>query len=564
MTSADAAPSTSAGPWQSAVTLATSSRGGVAASNQQAAEAGAEMLRQGGNAVDAVAAAAFAAFVVEPQHCGVAGYGRLAVRLPGCDECVVVDHNVRAPAGSRGDIFEVDGHGPVTEYGWPDAKSGLNSRGALSVAVPGAVAGICSAVGQLGRLPLAQVLEPAIEDATRGVPVDWELVLSISEAFPGVAGHGAAAALLLPGGRPPQLWGGDHTIDTSPLAGTLRLIAREGADGFYTGPVARAIDREVRKGGGVLTAEDLAAYRSRIFRESPAPFAGWDYVSGDDPIAYETLGILQRFPLADYGPDSVQFRHLMAEALGCAFVDNVRHYGDGEPAASPAAKLRGESFANERARGITLDQAAPRPIAAADPCRHDSSRRPAAVDGTGQVTAVDSAGMAASLITTIGSPFGSGIYVEDGGFFLNNGMRNFDPRPGRANSIAPRKMPIFAAPVLVGSRDGAAQVAIAGSGGYRIETGVLHSFVNYALFGLGLDQAVSHPRVHCQGEATVVDGRIPLKLRDRLRELGHHVVVSEQQPWPIRLARVSAVARDSDGTVQCVSWPAWSGGAAAP
>ena len=169
----------------------------------------------------------------------------------------------------------------------------------------------------------------------------------------------------------------------------------------------------------------------------------------------------------------------------------------------------------------------------------------------------------ASLITSLSNAFGSLVLVPGTGVLLNDGMQNFDPRPGRANSIAPGKMPIFGVPAIVAAKDGDAVFAAAGSGGYRITTGVLHTMVHAVDFGLGLQAAVDAPRVHCQGDETFVDTRIPPDVRVRLAELGHEVVPQEEVPGTFFFGRVSAVRRDPvTGLLHAASGPAWHTAAA--
>ena len=534
-------------------------RGVVSAGHPAEALAGVRMLAAGGNAVDALVAAAFTAYVVEPASCGVGGYGRLALYLGETREFVAIDHYVRAPRLARPDMFEVDEAGSRMYYGWPQVVGRRNEWGHLAPAVPGAVAGLCAAHERYGTRPLPLVLEPAIEAAETGVPVTWNLVLAIAGRAEAIRAMPAAAALLLPGGVPPKAADPSHPgdrLDLSDQARTLRRIAREGAAGFYTGPVAEAIERECRGHGGILTAADLAAYEPKILRERPATYRRHEYVTGNDHVGYEALNILDHFDLARYGPDGVEFRHLAAEALGHAYADNMTHYGDPDVVASPVNGLASRAFAAERAAGIRLAEAAARPIAAANPWPHDSvpnapdvvptGRSYGGVRGTSQVVAVDREGNVAALITSLSNAFGSLVLVPGTGIFLNDGMQNFDPRPGRPNSIAPGKMPIFAAHALVAASAGEAAFAAAGSGGYRITTGVLHSWIHALDFGLELQAAVDAPRVHCQGEETFVDARIPVDVRTRLAELGHEVIVQEEAPGTWYFGRVSAVRREPE------------------
>jgi len=565
------------------VTLsATSSdRGVVSCGHIREAEAGVRMLEEGGNAVDAVAAAAFTGYVVEPASCGLGGYGHMALFLAETRQLVSVDHYVRAPAGARPDMFEIDESRPASYYGWPTAVDRQNQWGPISIAVPGAVAGICAAQERWGRLPLAQVLEPALEATASGVRVTWDLVLAVVGRLQEIEALPNAARLLLRDGRPPTLSedgsvppGLDVRIDTSRLAESLRAIARDGADGFYRGWVADAIAREVQAGGGILTSDDLASYRPRITVEQGAWYRGIRYSTASDPVGYEALNILSCFDLVRHGPESSEYRHLMAEAMGHAFADNMHHYGDPDFGPSPVNGLGSPEFAAFRADGIRLDRAAARPIAPGDPWPYEQGPSGGEVvatppsssglEGTSHMVAADAEGNVVALITSITSSFGSLVLVPEGGFFLNNAMRNFDPRPDRANCIAPGKMPIFGVPAIAAERDGVGVFGAGGSGGYRITSGVLHALVNHVDFGMGIQQALDCPRVHCQGEETFVDSRIPSAVQERLRELGHIVVPQDETPAPINFSRVGAVARDpATGALVAGSSPSWNTAAAA-
>src|SRR5438067_3279670 len=317
-----------------------------------------------------------------------------------------------------------------------------------------------------------------------------DLLLAIAARLEAIRTLPHTAALLLRDGNPPQAagaFGDGDCLDFSELAGTLRRIARDGAAGFYTGAVAEAIERELAAHGGGLTAADLAAYRPKILREKPARYRGYTYVTANDQVGYEALNILDHFDLAAYGPDGVDFRHLMAEALGHAFTDNMVHYGDPDHTHSPVNGLASRAFAAARAAGIRLDRAVPRPIAPGDPWPYEPAAGPPEVvpttpssagrSGTSQMAAADREGNLVTLITSLTGAFGSLVLVPGTGVFLNNAMQNFDPRPTQANCIAPGKMPIFAVPSSLATKDGRARFGARGWAGYRIRTGVPHTMV---------------------------------------------------------------------------------------
>lgn len=540
------------------------------------AEAGRRVLQQGGNAVDAAVAAAFAGFVCEPSNCGVGGYARLAIFWAERQEFLTIDGYVRAPGAARPDMFELDLSVPPQYYGHPHTVGRRAETGFLAAAVPGAVAALCAAHTQFGVLPLAQVLEPAIELATAGLFVDWRIALTVGDGLGDLAALPDTAAFLAPHGRPPSYaspWSTGERLDFSALAQTLQRIAQHGAAGFYTGPVAEAIGKYVTAHGGILSAMDLAAYRPKLLKEKPARYRGYDYITAFDPVSYEVLNILDQFDLRGFGPDSVEYRHLMAEACGHAFADNMQHYGDPDFVRSPAAGLSSRAFAAARAAGLRLDRAAPRPIRAADPWPYDDPANApeklpetpslGGIHGTTQMAAADRAGNLVTICTSLTSAFGSKVYVPEVGVFLNNGMQNFDPRPAQPNGIQPGKMPIFGVPVLAVAKDGQAVFGDCGSGGYRILSGTLHAAVNALDFGMNAQPAVDAPRVYCQGEETFVDERVPAEVQQRLTELGHTVVPQLDTPGATHFGRVAAIQIDPHTHVMRSGIaPAWATAAA--
>lgn len=324
--------------------------------------------------------------------------------------------------------------------------------------------------------------------------------------------------------------------------------------------------------GGILRASDLAAYRPRLLYERPSRYRGHDYVTAYDQVGIEALNILECFDLARIGPDSIAFRHLVAEALACAFTDSMTHYGDPDFERSPVQGLASPEFARARAAQIALDRVLSRPVTAADPWPFDNPRlaperiadAPAqpTLGGTSQMVAADRDGNMATLCTSLSSGFGSLIYVPEIGVMLNNCMQNFDPRPHMPNRIRPGKMPIFAVPTLVATRDGRAVFGAAGSGGYRITTAVLHPLMHAIDFGMPLQAAVDAPRVHCQGNDTFVDARISLEVREALAALGHRVVVQRDLPGVNCFGRVAAVSVDAAGALYAATWPPWQTAAA--
>lgn len=540
-------------------------RSGAAAAGHPAEVAAAlTTLRRGGNAVDAAVAGAFCACVVEPNNAGLAGYGHLTAWLPGEQVFLTVDHGPRAPAAARPDMFALAGPHPSGRFEWPSVADRRNELGALATGVPGAVPGLLAAHRRAGRLPLADVLAPAIAAADAGIPVDWHLALTIVQRLTDIRQQPTAAAYLLRDGDPSPAvddWGNGTVLDTSRLAATLRAIAADGYQGFAA--AAAAIETTVRAAGGILTAADIMGYEPRVVLEQPTIYRGRAIATGEDDVGHELFGVLSHvdLPAADAG--SVAALHAIAEAFGHVFADAVVWSGDPGADEELSRDLRSAAFAAERAAAIDRDRAAPRPI---EPGRPGGRALPPVggpmTDGTTQIAVADDEGGMAVICTTIGQDFGCLVRVEEAGLFLNTAMANFDPRPGRVNSIAPGRMPLFGVPIAIVVEDGRAVLACGGSGGYRITSSVVQSVVNVLDHGLDAAAAVAAPRVWCQGETTFVDARLPADLQAGLAALGHDLAVQTLTPAYEPFARVSLVTRGEDGVFDAASDPGWHGGAA--
>ena len=442
-------------------------RGVCAGGHPAVADAGIRIMQEGGNAFDALAGAAFTAFVVEPAMCGLGGYARISAYAPDRGGFLSFDGYARAPLAATPHMFEPDGSRAPACYGHPCTVGDRAERGFLAAAVPGAVAGCCDAHAMLGRLPLAQVMAPAIEAAQQGIEIAWFDLLALAEVGRHLDAFPDTQAVWMPGGALPSVpYQSEqrYRVDGTALAGTLRRIAARGKRGFYAGRTAKAIDAYVRSHGGILESADLDAYRTRILREWPQRYRNLDYITCFDQVGYEALNLLGHFDLRRYGSDSHAYRHLVAEALAVAFADSMTHYGDPDFENAPVNGLAHAGFAAHRRRAMRVRKALPRPVEAGNPWPYERfvdaperiETRPgtARVSGTSQAAAADREGNMASICMSIGGAFGSLVYVPELGIVLNNAMQNFDLRPDHPNAIKPGKMPIVAAPVLVAARQG--------------------------------------------------------------------------------------------------------------
>ncbi len=474
---------------------ATSARGAVATSHPLASEAGAAVLRAGGNAVDAAVAAAFALSVVEPESSGIGGGGFALVYLAEEGEVRFLDFRERAPAAARADMF--------LRAGKPDPRLSLD--GGLAVAVPGAVMGYAELARRHGTRPLAELTAPAERLARRGFPVGRHYAEAALQRIECLAADPAAAReLLAPGPRPAAPEPGWRLVRRD-LARTLRSIGASGGEAFYRGPLAGRIAAAVRERGGVLTAEDLRDYRTADREPLVGTYRGWRVVSAPPPSAGGALviGLLRVLEGEDpraggYRPE--RFLHVMIEAERRLFAWRTAL---ADPDQVPGARAAAEEMASPgfaaRIRGEIGERAAP---SAEVPL-------PPRSGGTSHVSAVDARGNAVALTTTVNWAFGACVVVPGTGILLNDQMDDFEAAPGVPNAFglrgvgrnvpAPGRRPLSSmAPTLVFDPQGRLALALGARGGSRIPTAVAQVIQHLVDDGMELWQALAAPRIHHQ------------------------------------------------------------------
>ncbi|MHC4862005.1 MAG: gamma-glutamyltransferase, partial [Planctomycetota bacterium] len=470
-------------------------RGVVAAEDGIAAEVGAAVLREGGNAVDAAVATAFALGVTFPQAGNPGGGGFAVVALPG-EAPVALDFRETAPAGASREMF-------LRPDGEPDRERSLWTVAAAGV--PGTPAGLAALHARFGRLPWARLVEPAEKLAAEGFPIPAGLARALNAHRERFERSAAARGIFVLEDRP---WREGDVLVQGDLARTLASIREHGAEGFYRGRVAAAIAEEVRAAGGVLTEGDLDAYRP-VWRE-PARFAfrGSEVLTMPLPssggvVLRQILGVLEATGGPDAAPGSPERIHLFAEAERRAFADRNALLGD------PAGMPRG------LVRFLTSRDYVRRRAATVDPVRATPSGevRPAATAAaesaeTTNLCVVDREGGAVALTYTLNATFGTHIVAEGTGVILNNEMDDFAAKPGtpnqfglrqgERNAVVPgRRMLSSMSPTLV-RRDGRVVLAVGSPGGPRILSAVAQVIVGHVGDGLPIDIAVIAPRVHHQ------------------------------------------------------------------
>ncbi|GEJ55787.1 gamma-glutamyltransferase [Anaeromyxobacter diazotrophicus] len=542
-------------------TLAVSGGGAVAASHPLASEAGAQVLRRGGNAVDAAVAAAFALSVVEPQSSGLGGGGFALVWLARERRAYALDFREVAPAAATADLFSRPGAPP---------RASLD--GALAVAVPGAVKGYAELARRFGTKPLARLVEPAARLAERGFRAGHVYATRVEERLACLrADAGAAREFLVqpdeggarvapaPGAR---VWRRD-------LARTLRLLGKD-PDAFYRGPLARRIADAVRARGGILSEQDLARYRVRERAPLEGAYRGHRILTMPLPSAGGALllGLVGALEPEDpraggYRPE--RFLHVMIEAEKRLYARRGALLGDPEQvpgAAAAAAEMASPAFAAALHAAIG-ERATPAAEVTVDRERGETSH----------LSVVDGEGNAVALTTTVNYYFGSCLVVPGTGLLMNDEMDDFDSAPGTPNAyglvgrgpnaIAPGKIPLSSmTPTLVLDGRGQVALAVGAAGGARIPTAVAQAILHVVDDGMRLDEALAAPRLHHQHTPDVVQvepNGLEAATAHALAARGHQLSFAPSR-WP----NAQAAGRGPGGLFEAACDPRYEGAPAVP
>ncbi len=500
--------------------------GMVVSAQKLATEVGVEILKKGGNAVDAAVAVGYALAVVHPCCGNLGGGGFMLIHLASGKE-VVLDFRETAPLAASLDMY-LDAQGNVI----PDAST----LGYKAVGVPGTVLGLDTALTRYGTMSRAEVMAPAIALARQGfilAPPDAEILRPAANAF---AAEPNVAAIFLPAGK--ALATGDRLVQPG-LARSLELIARDGPDAFYRGPIAQAIVAASRAHGGILSLEDFRRYR--VVERDPVRcrYRGYDIASVPPPSSggttlCEMLNILEGLPLAAEGFHSAASVHSMVEAMRRAYFDRNNRLGDPAFVENPVAQLLSPAYAAKLRATIDPDHATPSAALPAGPGPEGSQ--------TTHYSVVDAAGNAVGVTYTINGYFGAKVIAGDTGFFLNDEMDDFTAKPGApnmfglvqgpANAIAPGKRPLSSMSPTLLTRDGHLFLLLGSPGGARIITALLQVIVNVIDYGMDLQSAVDAPRFHHQWLPDQVYAEPFAFSADTAAKLaGMGYKIYEQAPW---------------------------------
>jgi gamma-glutamyltranspeptidase/glutathione hydrolase len=484
---------------------------GLVVGPPEAAAAGMAVLAAGGNAVDAAVAAALVVGVVAVPSCGIGGYGgHLVLGKPSGDQVVAIDFNSTAPAAARPDMFPLNAKGAV--------QGSINTHGWLAAGVPGTLAGLQLALDRHGTQPFARLVQPAIRHAREGFAVPRNMANALKASRERMRRDPGSAKLFFPGGEP--LAEGVRFRNPE-LADLLQTLAeRGGVDSFYRGDIAGRIAAAFRQHGGLVTAEDLAAYRAR--EVAPLTLAWQGFTIHTAPLTAGGLTILQALAtlkVLDWArwdrkePAATQAR---VEALRIAWHDRLRLLGDPQHATVPVERLLSERYAEASAERVRAALKHKKPVAATSDGR--------SAGGTIHLTAADAAGLMVALTLTHGGGFGAQVTVDRLGLLLGHGMSRFDPHPDHPNAPGPGKRPLHNMCPTIVSREGRPLLALGAAGGRRIPNTVFDMLTYRLGEGRPLEEAVGAPRMHTEGGMPLtLEAKWPAAETEYLKQVGYAI-----------------------------------------
>ena len=499
--------------------------GMVVSASRLASDAGVNILKKGGNAIDAAVATGFALAVTHPQAGNIGGGGFLVAHMA-YGESFSLDFREMAPSMAHRDMYLDDSSNVVP---------GLSLYSHLAAGTPGSVDGLLKIWRDhgSGNISLRQLLFPAIQLAERGFPISYGLALAFNifhDFF--INDDGAKAVFIKKNGEP---WRAGDKLVQRDLARTLKLISRKGRAGFYEGKTAQLIKREMAEGNGFITKDDLDNYRSVYRTVVTGNFKDLDIISMGPPssggvLLIQMLNMLEQYPLDTLGWNSSDYIHLLTEIERRAYADRAEHMGDPDFWEVPVSMLVSKEYAFERIQNISMEKATKSSVVkAGDPLAYESRE-------TTHYSVIDKNGNAVSVTTTLNTGFGCGVLVEGAGFFLNNEMDDFSAKPGtpnifglignEANAIQPYKRPLSSMTPTIVLKNGEPFLIIGTPGGSTIITTVMQIILNVAIHGMDIQEAVSVPRVHSQWlpDAIIVEQRSLSKdVEQNLINRGHTI-----------------------------------------
>jgi gamma-glutamyltranspeptidase/glutathione hydrolase len=508
-------------------------KGAVASAEPHATAVGMQVLKQGGNAVDAAVAVALALAVTHPQAGNLGGGGFMVIRMAD-GRTAAIDFRERAPGSASADMYlKPDGTVDTDKVQFGASASG----------VPGSPAGLCLALEKFGSKPLAQLAAPAIRLAHDGFPVDQFLATALREEQAQLSRFPSTRKIFFHGNVPLQQ---GELLLQGDLAQTLERFALTGHAGFYTGRTAELITAAMQQGGGFVSAQDLAGYAAKERPVQIGTYRGREVLTMPPPSSggvalLQMLNLLEPSDLRGLGFGGSQYCHLLTEVMQRAYADRSRWLGDSDHYPVPVEGLISKEYAAMLRKSIRTDRKS-EVVPGLPPGGKES-------DDTTHFSIVDEQGNAVACTTTINSTFGAMCVVEGAGFLLNNEMDDFSAKPsvpnqfglvgGKANAIAPNKRMLSSMTPTIVLLNGKVELVLGSPGGSRIINSVLQVMLNVVDHGMPIDQAVRAPRIHHQWLPNWISYEaqaISPDVRAKLESMGHMLAKT-----PMSIGQVSAI-----------------------
>lgn len=512
----------------------------VVSAHPEASKVGLDILKQGGNAVDAAVAVQFALAVVYP-NAGNLGGGGFMVYRSGKGEVAAIDFREKAPANARVDMF-------LDSSGKPIVDKSL--YGALASGVPGSVDGMVQAHKKYGKLKWKALLQPAIDLAINGFPVTKRQAKELNSYKKTFEKYNPLGTSLIKQG---SSWKEDDLLIQPELANTLKLIRDKGRDGFYDGKVARYIVEEMQRGGGIISYNDLKNYKAVWRKPITGTYKNLKVITMSPPSSggialMQLLNIVENYPLSRWGHHSDSTIQVMIEAERRVYADRATHLGDPDFYNVPVSQLLNSSYHSSRMKDFNWNKAtASAEIKAGEINLKESEQ-------TTHFSIVDKEGNAVSLTTTLNGSYGSKVVVKGAGFLLNNEMDDFSVKPGHpnmyglvggeANAIAPNKRMLSSMTPTILEKDGKLFMVVGTPGGSTIITSVFQTILNVVEFGMDIQSAVNAKRFHHQwlpDEVSIEKQAFDVQVKEKLKAKGY--VIKDRAP----IGRVDAILRKEDG-----------------
>lgn len=489
---------------------ATGVNGVVSTGKYEATKIGVDIIKQGGNAIDAAVAVGFALGVCEPQSSGIGGGGFMVIRFAKTGETKFIDFREIAPKNATPDMWKLDKDGKVV--------NNEKAVGGKAIGVPGEVKGMMYALEKYGTMSRKDVIQPSVELAENGYEVSAVLSRDIKNKYDMIEMFPETSKIYLNDGFPYEV---RETIKNPDLANTLRKIIKDGEKAVYSGEIAEAIVKSAQAAGGPLTMEDMQNYNIRVNDPLVGHYRGYEIITSAPPSSggahvVQILNILENYDMKNIKPGSAEYYHLFSEAIKMAFADRAKFCGDTEFVNVPVDGITSKAYAKELVK--QLDSKKSKKYIAGNPWAWDGSK------DTTHYSIVDKEGNIVAVTKTVNNVFASGVVAEGTGIILNNEMNDFDTGHGKANSVEPGKKPLSSMSPTIVLKNGKPIMSLGAPGATRIITGVAQVISLVLDYGMDIQEAIDFPRIHDDYDKLVCETRIDPAVIAKLKTMGHNVV----------------------------------------